>query len=109
MNAISQYNYLCCFEELLKNKEKIQNQILSFFQTLNISQKNYIIDLHVNDEEIKVIELNPFENATGTCLFSWKKDEEILKNGPFEFRVTEKVLDDILPLIEPSFHKYFEK
>ena len=107
MTAISQYNFLCYFKEVDENKFEIQKKILSFFDNLKISQQNYILDLHVNDEEIKVIELNPFENATGTCLFNWKKDFEILKNGPFEFRINLKPIDDLLPLIESGFHKYF--
>lgn len=36
----------------------------------------------------RVIELNPFGRATGGCHFSWGIDGDVLRNGPFEFRVT---------------------
>jgi len=36
---------------------------------------------------IRVIEINPWGASTAGALFSWINDEEILHNGPFQFRV----------------------
>jgi hypothetical protein len=33
-----------------------------------------------------VIEINPFGNTAGSCLFSWDLDQDVMYNGPFEFR-----------------------
>ena len=34
------------------------------------------------------MEVNPFGEMAGSCLFSWSKDREVLTGeGPFEFRI----------------------
>jgi hypothetical protein len=51
-----------------------------------------VVDLFVSDTKVYLIELNPFFGDTGACLFSWREsaDNEIMKSGPFEFRILEK-------------------
>lgn len=73
---------------------------------MKISQKNYILDIFVGENEIKVIELNAFEDATGTLLFSWKTDRKILTEGPFEFRVRNEPLKDF-NFIQKEFKHFF--
>lgn len=91
---------------MVKNKEDIQKRILEFFDQLKIESKNYILDLFVGEKEIKVIELNAFEDATGTLLFSWKNDRKILMEGPFEFRVRNEPLKDF-SFIQKEFKHFF--
>jgi len=39
---------------------------------------------------IKIIELNPLREGTGTAMFDWKTEKHILHNGPFEFRYVKE-------------------
>eukprot|EP00027_Filamoeba_sp_ATCC50430_P012636 CAMPEP_0168575038 /NCGR_PEP_ID=MMETSP0413-20121227/19433_1 /TAXON_ID=136452 /ORGANISM="Filamoeba nolandi, Strain NC-AS-23-1" /LENGTH=171 /DNA_ID=CAMNT_0008608485 /DNA_START=209 /DNA_END=721 /DNA_ORIENTATION=- len=117
LNALSQYYSDCFFPELPKHKDYIQQLILDFFEQLkshiNVGTPNsYIVDFVVlldlyslggssaskADPVVKVVELNPFSESTGGCLFDWKKDKEIIYQGPFTFRVVES----------PNSDKYYE-
>jgi len=71
----------------------------------------------VIEDEVMVIELNPFATTTGPSLFHWGHDEDILKNGSGHFRLREKNmenLDDfvdnvILPeMLKEESHSYLE-
>lgn len=98
LNALSQYCYYQYFADLVSNKLQIQQKILDFFAKIKdlIPHENYVIDFAiVNNDRVLIIELNPFFGDTGACLFSWRepKDVNIMKNGPFEFRVLEKPHD----------------
>eukprot|EP01125_Pyxidicula_operculata_P021152 TRINITY_DN8049_c0_g1_i1.p1 TRINITY_DN8049_c0_g1~~TRINITY_DN8049_c0_g1_i1.p1 ORF type:complete len:375 (-),score=73.03 TRINITY_DN8049_c0_g1_i1:15-1139(-) len=114
LNAITQYYTDCYFPLLVKLKDRLSESILKYYNSeikeeLN-DMENYIIDfvvlnldnININDVEdggsndhisfdIKVIELNPFSLSTGSGLFSWQKDEKIIKEGPFEMRVNTSV------------------
>jgi hypothetical protein len=91
---LSQYYTSCYFEELKENFLKFQEKITTFFYQ-KISEKipleKYVIDFVVTENEVLVLELNPFNISTGACLFSWELDEEKLNNGPFEFRYRKVV------------------
>jgi hypothetical protein len=116
--AISQYNYLCYFEEIAKNKEKIEKKIKKFYEKIKqsvIDNLNgsciadfYLIKSKLDDDDdgIGLIELNPYEITTGACLFSWKIDEKILQEGPFEFRIMEKKRTDFSIILD-EFKKYY--
>eukprot|EP00475_Leptophrys_vorax_P023699 TRINITY_DN32513_c0_g1_i1.p1 TRINITY_DN32513_c0_g1~~TRINITY_DN32513_c0_g1_i1.p1 ORF type:complete len:375 (+),score=101.55 TRINITY_DN32513_c0_g1_i1:25-1149(+) len=52
--------------------------------------QNYIMDFVIMpDNEVKIVELNPFSVQTGSCRFHWIQDKSIIENGPFEFRFRE--------------------
>ena len=95
LNAISQYNYVCHFPRLEKMKGELENRINEFFSNVvhpRLASKfsSYVIDFAVtgeNYDKLYVIELNPFLSSTDSSLFSWKTDEDILRNGPYEFRI----------------------
>ena len=35
-----------------------------------------IVDLHVADDRVEIIELSPFASNVGACMFSWKKEKD---------------------------------
>eukprot|EP01080_Neovahlkampfia_damariscottae_P006833 gene6833-10998_t len=118
--ALSQYNYTVFFPHVVKKKNIIQQRIKEFFdeiqpKLMNICEGCLIIDFHVltNVEEIedgrdcvKFIELNTFDIGSEASMFSWKNDLKQLKEGPFEFRVLEKQLDNVKSVIPKEFQKY---
>mgnify|MGYP001094283712 CR=1 FL=1 len=91
------------------NKLKIENAVRAFVHDelegkANVHEAmnaSYIIDVILipNDSqlhgfEVKLVELNPFGEYAGSCMFEWfkEKDFKILTGeAPFEFRVVEKV------------------
>lgn len=101
MTAISQYNHYCYFSYLNENKNKLneyKNCIIKYWSNKIkpvIKHDKYVIDIAILDKcdqnltrygndcdskyDCVVIELNPFVDTTGSCLFDWKKDENILK------------------------------
>jgi len=102
LTALTQYNEFVYFPLLLKQKEKIVQDINDFFHKemiplLNLS--NYVIDFILikteNGFDIYVVELNPFAEFAGGGLFSWINDLDILLGKlPFEFRIVTKPVDD---------------
>jgi hypothetical protein len=92
LNALSQYDGNIFFN---LNKEITQDRIIKFMKENGDKLQNSIIDFILTNDHVYICELNPFTSSSGSALFNWKKDEEILKNGPFEFRISETVKDDI--------------
>jgi len=92
-NALSQYYVDCYFEELKQRKDEIANKVKLFYEEVQpkIVLESFIIDfVMLEDGTIKIVELNPYSKSTGSCLFDWIKDKEILENGPFDFRILEE-------------------
>eukprot|EP01080_Neovahlkampfia_damariscottae_P003892 gene3892-7105_t len=100
------------FEISYEMRGFVRNKKLLF---LNISQKNiflgfqskiadllymkdYTIDFVLYDDEISIIELNSFGEIAGAALFSWIDDEEILYNGPFQFRNVGNLTNHTCPM-----------
>jgi len=99
LTALSQYNHYCVFPYLMEQKDMLCSLMFDFFDTVKdkILLENYIIDFCVlfkeGDEEMEVmvVELNPFERSTGSCLFCWRQDKDILEGREeFEFRIYGK-------------------
>eukprot|EP01125_Pyxidicula_operculata_P018681 TRINITY_DN6657_c0_g1_i1.p1 TRINITY_DN6657_c0_g1~~TRINITY_DN6657_c0_g1_i1.p1 ORF type:complete len:351 (+),score=85.82 TRINITY_DN6657_c0_g1_i1:88-1140(+) len=103
LNAVSQYYHTIYFPELKPLWDRNIHLIKEYFTqklTNLIPLNSYIIDFAIienqqhspDDDEpsILVIELNPFSIATDSNLFSWKEDMDVLRNGPFTSRMTEK-------------------
>jgi len=104
LNAMSQYFCFCKYDELIEREEQVSSAILDFFDRIKdrISHTSYVIDFYLrSDDEVMIIELNPFHNGAGAALFSWAKDRERFMHGPFEFRVTKELKENpktILPV-----------
>ena len=94
LNAITQYFSFCEFEELQKRQNEIKAILLDFFETQvkgKISHESFVVDFYLKkNNEVMVIELNPFHNGAGAGLFDWAKDRELFLNGPLQMRVLEK-------------------
>lgn len=85
IRAISQYNSYCCYPQLIAQNQppeqlSLIDKISTYLAPLHtkIPFDNYTIDLAVSPDQIQIIELNPFEHSTGTCLFFWADDGALL-------------------------------
>jgi hypothetical protein len=60
--------------------------------SLPVEYDSCIVDVAVQDDEILLIELNPFSKLTGSGLFDWTVDEDILqgRRDEFELRLVKK-------------------
>jgi hypothetical protein len=111
--ALSQYFDGCYFEEVVAQKDEIQSKITEFFNTHLkplVPLTNYIVDFAISSAgKVYVIELNPYNPNTDSCLFSWSRDVQLLKEGPFEFRYRTQlnrhldVLEVWKPLLDESY------
>jgi len=108
LNAVSQYYTDAYFEWLHKNKENVARRVREFFDIVKpnlVALNSYVIDFVVFPDAIQVVELNPFSPSTGTvvtlhtyitgpCLFNWKEDRLLLREGPFALRINEEPKDE---------------
>jgi len=93
LNAVSQYDDITFCPDIYSQREELGQRILDFFNN-HIRDKltdieSYVIDFFVDGDNIFVIELNPFHNGAGACLFSWREHRELFMNGPYQFKVVE--------------------
>jgi len=68
LNAISQYYFTCFFPELVAEAPSLIHRILDYYNAhikALIPLQSYIIDFAILKDKIIVIELNPFNIATG--------------------------------------------
>ena len=102
--ALCQYNHQMLSRRLVRDKLKIQEIILAFWEE-NIKPRlagqvdDYIVDFALTGDDFAtcwVVELNPFLSSTSPNLFSWTKDIRVLCDGPFEFRIREKSSPGVL-------------
>jgi len=109
LTAVSQYDSHCYFPELVKNKDTIAKNFVEFHKSIKhlIEPESYIVDFAIlKNGTIKIVELNPFGEYTGSALFSWKEDIDIIQGRKeFELRVRtssdEKILDSVLGIWKP--------
>lgn len=95
MNAVTQYFTDCYFPKLQEQSESIKKRIhvfnknyifhwnfKEFFENVKgkISYDDYIIDFAVLENSIKIVEINPYGENTGSGLFNWKKDQDVLQS-----------------------------
>ena len=53
-------------------------------------------------DRVLVIELNPFGECSGSALFDWKEDHDVLfGDAPFEIRVVEEPPDHLMERFTP--------
>ncbi len=106
LNAVTQYDSQCYSPRLVQHADRIAQLIQDFFAThvrdqLARTHESYVIDFLVIFEKdvptvVKVIEINPFHNGAGACLFSWSSDRRLFMNGPFEFRCVKSPIENVL-------------
>ena len=58
-----------------------------------------VIDFAVCENKVYLIEINPWGSSTRGSFFDWGRDEQILINGPCEFRYLKEPLQDIFELL----------
>jgi len=111
LNCLSQYYDFCYFPQLVEEIEEIVPNVQEFFRELKDKVKldHYICDFGVVGDRVYIIELNPWLDTTDSCLYSWIKDLEILKNGPFQFRINTKPRGGIKGFVIQPWKKYFNK
>ena len=109
LTALTQYNNLAYFPQHLEIKSEMERKIKEFVEGMKSVMENCILDLVIDDNgKVWVVEMNPFGELTGACLFSWSEDREILMGKkPFEFRIVEKkpTLQYIKSEIDPKVLK----
>ena len=112
LNAVSQYDDVLYYPNVVRYKEVICTRIKAFFEQ-HVKEalqehKNYVVDFFVGPEKVFLIEINPFHNGAGACLFTWREHREVFMNGPFEFRVVESPQDDCLTALHATWQKQLE-
>lgn len=93
LNAISQYDHYAIYPDLFPLKDMIKEKIFALWQDVHpkVKVESYVIDFAYlpKSDKVIVVEISPFLNCTGPAMFKWDKDGDILRNGPFEFRLNE--------------------
>eukprot|EP01126_Amoeba_proteus_P000835 TRINITY_DN1023_c0_g2_i22.p1 TRINITY_DN1023_c0_g2~~TRINITY_DN1023_c0_g2_i22.p1 ORF type:complete len:135 (-),score=21.81 TRINITY_DN1023_c0_g2_i22:94-498(-) len=114
MTGLSQYTHFLYLPDLYKERELIQKEVSSFWETKCRDKlahvENYVIDfvfIPGDEKKIFVIELNPFHPDTNGTLYRWSHDLEELKNGPLHFWVRPDYYPRGLELFSQRFLHYF--
>ncbi|KAL9650208.1 hypothetical protein ABK040_014864 [Willaertia magna] len=83
--GISQYDQYIYYNDLFNDKEKYLKIIKQFFKqfiqkTFHSIYNSYIFDVFIDlkTNDIKLIELNPYDYHTSVCMFDWEKDVNII-------------------------------
>jgi hypothetical protein len=89
VTAASRYSQAFVESEKLREREKAMLEFVEKVLHCLPDDVTCVVDLGLrkSDEQWVLIELNPFGRQTSGCLFSWTDDGEILRNGPYCFRV----------------------
>ena len=112
LNAVSQYDDVVYYPNVTRHKEVICTRIKAFFEQ-HVKEalqehKNYVVDFFVGPTDVYIIEINPFHNGAGACLFTWREHRELFMNGPFEFRVVQSPRDDCLTVLHANWQSQLE-
>ena len=132
LNAITQYISSIYFDALEKQSESIKERILKFYaQRVRefVPMDSFVIDFlvlgltarndekeckeedgkEIADDDIFVIELNPFYKSAGAGLFDWKDDRELFLNGPCEIAVRTEVDPKAKSYMHPTWLRSYEQ
>jgi hypothetical protein len=94
--ALTQYNNLAYFPEQKKLKSEVEHKVKEmmekFISAMEETLRSFIVDIVLDEDgKVWVVEVNPFGELAGSCLFGWSKDREVLMGEkPFEFRIVEE-------------------
>ena len=96
LTALSQYNNIAFLPSLVQKKDEIETKVKAFMDNfigiIGDRVENFVVDIVLDYEgNVWVVELNPFGELAGSCLFSWVTDRDLLLNedGRYEFRIQE--------------------
>jgi len=110
LNALTQYYDNCFLEELVDRKNELEEKIFRCWEEIKdlLPFENAIVDfcLDENDNAI-LLEINPFDTFTGSGLFCYIQDWEVITGrAKFEFRVIEDVNDKHLSCLSGIFSTF---
>lgn len=100
VTAISQYNHWCVYDSMHSDDvHALPEKLRAFAEKVHpyIEQSSYVLDLAVLGDEIAVVELNPFDNTTGACMFDWKTDHDILHGVKDSDKPAFRVRHEVMP------------
>eukprot|EP01125_Pyxidicula_operculata_P011479 TRINITY_DN375_c1_g1_i1.p2 TRINITY_DN375_c1_g1~~TRINITY_DN375_c1_g1_i1.p2 ORF type:complete len:344 (-),score=70.84 TRINITY_DN375_c1_g1_i1:71-1102(-) len=123
LTGLCQYYDEIFYHQLYDNKDKIQNLVLGFFDTIKniipITPKEYVVDFLVDlpNEKVIVVEINPFGKpdgmGTGTVMFNLKDDNDaktLFGENPFEFRIeTVGITDEKFKIMTSPIYDHLIK
>ena len=106
--AISQYDHFGVYPHLVALKHQIQDMIVAKWTEVHahVAESSYVIDfayLPSCPPRVVVIEISPYLPCTGSALFRWTADKDLLANGPLEFRLTDRTQPQIGELLESNW------
>ena len=88
ITAITQYFDMLYFPEIVTNKSNIEKKIRKFFSSIKnfVNFENYVIDFAVlnidkeyKENDVIIIEFNPFTKFTSSCLFDKSEYDGLFK------------------------------
>merc|ERR1712130_771496 len=94
--ALTQYNNLAYFPEHIDGKAEVEEKVKSFVKVFIKAMESvldsFVMDIVVDDAgKVWVVEVNPFGEMAGSCLFEWSRDRAILMGRePFQFRIVDQ-------------------
>lgn len=105
ITAISQYDHYLYYPHLEDKRDTIEEAIRKFWKDVHIDLdiKSYVIDIAYvpTSGQCIMIELSPFLACTGSALFSWSVESDLMileGRKPFEFRLKKE--SDLHPHLE---------
>eukprot|EP00041_Stephanoeca_diplocostata_P027437 m.753962 g.753962 ORF g.753962 m.753962 type:complete len:588 (+) comp23175_c0_seq4:179-1942(+) len=113
-NAVCQYNHYCIYPLQYIHRHTLLAKLRSFWCTrvrdvLQPAFDSYVVDFAIlSDGTVTVVELNPFDSATGGAMYHWgiPEDRRVLENGPLsELRMATTPLngaDDMLDYLRST-------
>jgi len=94
--ALTQYNNLAYFPEHIESKAEVEEKVKSFVKVFIKAMESvldsFVMDIVIDDAgKVWVVEVNPFGEMAGSCLFEWSRDRAILMGRePFQFRIVDQ-------------------
>jgi len=94
--ALTQYNNLAYFPEHIESKAEVEEKVKSFVKVFIKAMESvldsFVMDIVIDDAgKVWVVEVNPFGEMAGSCLFEWSRDRAILMGRePFQFRIVDE-------------------
>lgn len=91
LTGISQYEHYCHYPYLKPLAAKLEQMIVDYWRKFHphVGVDSYVADVGYlpSQDTIILVELGPFLPCTGASCFRWAVDEQMLRNGPREFRL----------------------